>query len=208
MPANELSRSASLSPALRRRQLEDGLVLAAGGFVAFCAFEPRVALLVAAWWFVTLVIVRSDIADQLIPDWTSGAIVLLALLRLLTMHGFTGAAFGLIGEAVLRAAATSGLLWTIGWAYERISGHEGLGFGDVKLAGAIAFWLGPYELLLAFELATFAALALVAAYRLIRRTEVLGSAIPFGAFLAPAAWIILVSAPIAERFWPWPAIPG
>lgn len=210
--SNELpGTSLRLSRWLTRRQMEDGLVLAAGCLAAFCGFDPGAAVLVAAWWSVVIVIVRSDIEYQLIPDWTCGAIVLLALLRVLnTPHGPAGLsmALGFIGGGALRAATAFGCLWMVGWIYERISGREGLGFGDVKLGAAIAFWLPLHALLLAFELATSTALVLVAGYRLIRRATIGGSAIPFGAFLAPAAWIIYVSEPFGERFCPWHVIFG
>jgi leader peptidase (prepilin peptidase)/N-methyltransferase len=52
------------------------------------------------------------------------------------------------GSAALAAGAIAGLLTLIvlellRFAFRRLRGHEGLGFGDVKLLAALAIWLGP-----------------------------------------------------------------
>jgi leader peptidase (prepilin peptidase)/N-methyltransferase len=70
--------------------------------------------------------------------------------------------------------------------------REGMGLGDVKLAGAIGAMLGPALALLSFGLAvaTGAALGLLLiVLRLRRRMEYL----PFGPFLATAALVALVA---------------
>jgi len=58
------------------------------------------------------------------------------------------------GSAAAGAAlAAAGLLWAVGWIYERLRGRRGMGMGDVKLAAAIAAWLGPGRMLLVLFLA-------------------------------------------------------
>jgi hypothetical protein len=47
-----------------------------GCLVAFLVFESRAALLVTAWWCLTMVIVRSDLDDFIIPNWATAGIVL------------------------------------------------------------------------------------------------------------------------------------
>jgi prepilin signal peptidase PulO-like enzyme (type II secretory pathway) len=189
-----------------RRVFEDAFIQAGGCVLAFSILDVRLAALVAAWWCLVILIVRSDIESLLIPDWATAGIALLALLRFLIMPGsFTDPnyALSLMAEAAITPLATFAALWTIGWAYARVAGREGLGFGDVKLAAAFALWLQPYDLILTFELAIFGALLLVVAHHLFNRTNILNVAIPFGAFLAPAAWIVFMSQPIGEAFWSW-----
>jgi prepilin signal peptidase PulO-like enzyme (type II secretory pathway) len=196
----------ALSHRCSRRTFEDALIQAGGCTLAFSILETRLAVLVAAWWCLVVIIIRSDIENLLIPNWASAGIALLALTRFLFMPGSfadPNYALDLLAEAAITALATFAVLWTIGWAYARVAGREGLGFGDMKLATAFALWLQPYDLFLTFELATFAALVLVIAHHMLSRMKALDVAIPFGAFLAPTAWIVFMSEPMSEAFWPW-----
>ena len=47
-----------------------------------------------------------------------------------------------VGESVLSGGVLSGTLWSIGALYQKIRHREGLGFGDVKMAGTIGAFLG------------------------------------------------------------------
>jgi leader peptidase (prepilin peptidase) / N-methyltransferase len=73
--------------------------------------------------------------------------------------------------------------------YARLRGHEGLGLGDIKLAGALGAWLPLEAIPLCFAFATAAALlaVLLAALRgqRVERT----TRVPLGAFLCPALWL-------------------
>jgi leader peptidase (prepilin peptidase) / N-methyltransferase len=205
------SSTADASPRAPRRHFEDGIVLISGCVLALCILDRQVAILVAAWWSLVIIIVRSDIEHLLIPDWASGGIALLALIRVMITPGalaHPGIAYGFIAGPALRALVTFGCLWTIGRIYHLITGREGLGFGDVKLGAAIAFWLGPCDILVAFVLATLAALFLVTANRLAKSTKHGDGVVPFGAFLAPAGWVVYMSGQISEVSWQWHAIFG
>ncbi len=129
-----------------------------------------------------------DARRFIIPDELSAAALALGLVH---------AAFqfpGEIAEAVAAAALRTGILalaFLALWAaYQRVRGREGIGLGDVKLAGVAGAWLDWPTLPLAVEMAALAALAFCAA-----RWFVSGRAIdattrlPFGLFLAPAIWI-------------------
>lgn len=95
-----------------------------------------------------------------------------------------------ITAALARAAVTAGVLAAVRGVHRRLSGLEGLGRGDVKLAGAIGAWL-PAELIPScFAIATAAALGFVLLSRLRGRAVVRTSRIPFGAFLCPALWLV------------------
>ncbi|HZD76483.1 MAG TPA: prepilin peptidase, partial [Acidobacteriaceae bacterium] len=76
------------------------------------------------------------------------------------------------------------------WLYALVRRRQGLGLGDVKLAAAIAAWLGARQMCVVFFLAvvTGAVTALLAlALRGHKRAKSEGPlAVPFGTFLALA----------------------
>ena len=76
------------------------------------------------------------------------------------------------------------------WIYALIRRRQGLGLGDVKLAAAVAAWLGARQMCLVFFLAivTGALAAVIAlAFRRRRPASPEGPlAVPFGTFLALA----------------------
>jgi leader peptidase (prepilin peptidase) / N-methyltransferase len=92
--------------------------------------------------------------------------------------------------AIMRAAGTALALGLLRWGHARLRMHEGLGFGDVKLAAAVGAWLPLEAIPLCFTLAAGAALVAVVFAR--ARGEAISGAtkIPFGAFLCPALWLI------------------
>ena len=73
--------------------------------------------------------------------------------------------------------------------YRRVRGVEGLGLGDVKLAGVAGVWLDWLDLPIAVEIAAIAALCLALVKHAGRRGIDPRSRLPFGAFFAPAIWI-------------------
>ena len=84
--------------------------------------------------------------------------------------------------------------------------REGMGFGDVKLAVAIGAMLGPGPALMSFGLAVLVGAVLgvgLLVLRLRRRMEYL----PFGPFMAVAAWVVLVYPKVvlgmASEAWTW-----
>jgi leader peptidase (prepilin peptidase)/N-methyltransferase len=92
--------------------------------------------------------------------------------------------------ALWRAALAAGLFLLVRIAYRRLRGRDGLGFGDVKLAGAAGAWLSLPMLAISIEIAAVTALAAYV-FRQRKRARVLRAAgrIPFGAFFAPAIWL-------------------
>ena len=92
--------------------------------------------------------------------------------------------------ALSRAALAAGLFLLVRIAYRRLRGRDGLGLGDVKLAGAAGAWLSLQMLPISIEIAAITALAAYV-FRQRKRARVLRAAgrIPFGAFFAPAIWL-------------------
>jgi leader peptidase (prepilin peptidase)/N-methyltransferase len=73
--------------------------------------------------------------------------------------------------------------------YHRLRGRQGIGLGDVKLAGVAGVWLDWPIIPIAIEIAALAGLGTILVrhiwlHRPLSRT----SRLPFGLFLAPAIW--------------------
>ena len=71
-----------------------------------------------------------------------------------------------------------------------LRGREGIGLGDVKLAGVAGAWLDWPIIPIAIEIAAVAALgAYLIRHFCFRRAVRPTTRMPFGLFLAPAIWI-------------------
>ncbi len=157
------------------------------------ALGPRLGLVPAAVFALALLAVAIiDFDFRIIPDEISLGGLLLGLFA----RGFGAAdiATGLIGALV-----GGGSLWLVATAYRKATGVEGMGGGDVTLAAMIGSFLGwPGVFLTIFGAAlagTLVGAGLLLSQRGDRRT-----ALPFGAFLAPAAVFAAVAGP---SLWRW-----
>lgn len=168
----------------REALFETGAAAAALGTAGLLALAPGahpllapVALALVVGW-----IVWRDVTDFVIPDGASAALAALALGARLAADGvsFEAAGWALAGGAICGAA-----LWAVREAFFRLRGHDGLGFGDVKLAAAAGILVGPLGFALALAAACLAGLAVA----LLRGA---GSAdrLPLGALLAPAVFAV------------------
>lgn len=157
------------------------------------------------WLIAVVIVVRSDLNDFIIPDGATAFIAGLGLANACVTAWQEG------GENVVWAgldAASSGclafaLFWGIGWCFRRFGQREALGFGDVKLAGALAIWLVPADAALALEVAALAAITILFLGQ--RAGSLRETAVPFGAFMAPAAWLAFLLGPSLRQLagWPW-----
>lgn len=103
---------------------------------------------------------------------------------------WTGPLFGVI-DGLARSIVAAGTLLAVRAFYRRARDIEGLGLGDIKLAGAVAPWLAWPDLPTALFVAVLGALLVTLGASVISRRRIDGAAwIPFGAFLAPAAWLV------------------
>jgi leader peptidase (prepilin peptidase) / N-methyltransferase len=110
--------------------------------------------------------------------------------------GLVAAALAAPGEphvailhAVLRATVMFLALFGFRAGYRRLRRREGIGLGDVKLAGVAGVWLDWVDLPIAVDIAALAALATVLIRRLRGESLDMRARLPFGAFLAPAIWL-------------------
>ena len=92
--------------------------------------------------------------------------------------------------SVLRGAVPALAFLGVRAGYRRWRGREGIGLGDVKLAGVAGVWLDWSTIPIAIEIAAVAALgAYFILHFYFRRTVRPTTRLPFGLFLAPAIWI-------------------
>lgn len=158
------------------------------------------------WLIAVVIVVRSDLTDFIIPDGATAFIAVLGLANAVVSAWQAGAGReDAISAGV--AAVSSGclgfaLFWSIGWCFRRFGQREALGFGDVKLAGALAIWLAPADAALALEVAALAAIVVLLLGQ--RGGPLREIAIPFGAFMAPAAWLAFLLGPWLRQLAGWP----
>ena len=95
-----------------------------------------------------------------------------------------------LASAAIRGAVLALAFLSLRVLYRRVRGREGIGLGDVKLAGVAGVWLDWSMAPVAIEIAALAALAAYA-MRLLSKGRSVRSTnrLPFGLFLAPAIWI-------------------
>ncbi len=198
--------------------------LALGGRCAACRapISPRYPLVelataaafaAVAWHFgfglqATLAIVFTaylialtgiDVDRQLLPDVLTLPLLWIGLLASLWLAGGSAPPVA-VRDALIGAAAGYLSLWSVFQLFRLVTGKEGMGYGDFKLFAAIGAWLGwqmlPLVLILAAVVGAAVGIALIALRRHGR-----GVPIPFGPYLAGAAWIAMLWGPqIVERY--------
>ncbi len=140
-----------------------------------------------------------DLDRQLLPDILTLPLLWIGLLASL-WHTEGSAPPVAMRDALIGAAAGYLFLWAVFQLFRLVTGKEGMGYGDFKLFAAIGAWLGwqmlPLTLILAAVGGSAVGIALIVARRHGR-----GVPIPFGPYLAGAAWIALLWGPqIVARY--------
>ncbi|WP_063688163.1 prepilin peptidase [Bradyrhizobium stylosanthis] len=154
------------------------LVTAPGAEGLYGAFLAALMLAIAA----------HDARHYLIPNELTGAAFALALLRAAAFVPDIGL------EALLwplvRTVVVAVPLLLLMVLYRHWRGRDGLGLGDIKLAGVCGAWLDLATVLAVIELAALLAIAAYAANAALQKRPLRATAfLPFGLFLAPAIWI-------------------
>jgi len=169
--------------------------LLAGG-LSFILLPLPVAAFAAALGIIAVLIAVVDLDRYIIPDSAVLAMLVLGLgLAAVEAGSNWGAA---VAEAGLRAVVTGGLFYLLGAGYRRLTGIDGLGLGDVKLAAAAGPWLMWSTLPFAVAVAAVGALLTTGVRAMLLREQLrMKQELPFGAFLAPAIWMSF----IIERLW-------
>jgi leader peptidase (prepilin peptidase)/N-methyltransferase len=188
--------AACRAPVSKRYPIVEGLAAALGLVVAF-EFGPlldardvwlTVAALGFTWTLLALALIDFD--TQLLPD--SITLPLLWAGLLLALVEVDGAPlFTDLRSSVLGAAAGYLSLWTVYQLFKLATGKEGMGYGDFKLLAVVGAWLGwqllPVVILVSAAVGSIVGISLIVFGGRSRHT-----AIPFGPYLAAAAWIALL----------------
>ena len=133
-------------------------------------------------------VASADARRFVIPNALSGGAFALGVIH--SAMTSPGAGFEGVPMSLSRAALAAATLLLVRVGYRRFRGRDGLGLGDVKLAGAAGAWLGLQMLPITIEIAAITALAAYVFRQRKRMRVVRGAArVPFGAFFAPAIWL-------------------
>jgi len=179
-----------ISRVLRASSLSIGVPAAILAAVSFLALDLDLALISTAFALAMLAIAISDARSFIVPDVLS----LPAIPAGLLVSGYindSGQPSWVILEHLVAAILSGLLLLAIKEAYSAIREREGLGLGDVKLAGVAGAWTGLTGFSQAILLASIVALVVISALnassaKTYRRT----TPVPFGAYFAPSIWLI------------------
>src|SRR5512141_346468 len=163
--------------------------LTAAGFIVVYFNAGRVIGLefIAGCLFTSALIVLGfiDAHHQILPDAITmpGLVLALAYSFFRDDLSFRGALLG--------AVVGAGFLLLVYGAYRLIRKREGLGMGDVTMMLMVGAYLGLERTLLVLVLASFSG-ALVGIYLVVRRGKDVQFALPFGTFIAPAAFAAML----------------
>ncbi len=134
-------------------------------------------LLAIAFLAILFLISWVDIRERRIPD---GLVFLIIVLGIISLFYDSGQS---IFSALLGGVIYFSILFLI-----HLASPEGMGWGDVKLAGALGFFLGWQEALLAFLL-SFTGAAIIGIILIALKIKGRRDPIPFAPFMAGGAII-------------------
>ncbi len=163
------------------------------GYSAACAGG-----LILSWTLIALTVI--DLDRQWLPDRITLPLMWLGLgFSLLVDAGgypvFTDPRSSIIGAMVGYLS-----LWSLYQAFKKVTGKEGMGYGDFKLLAALGAWLGWQMLLIIILLS--AGVGLIAAVAMmVFRGHDRQIPIPFGPYLAIAGFIALLWGPELMTLW-------
>jgi leader peptidase (prepilin peptidase)/N-methyltransferase len=159
-----------------------------GGFMAVCVylrFGPSVQGIIYFGFIAALLVITFiDIDYHIIPDVISlpGILLGFAVSFFIPTLNWMDSLLGIL--------AGGGSLYAVAWGYERITGKEGMGGGDIKLLGMIGAFIGWQGVLLTIFMGS-AIGTLVGLIDMRVKKKNMKMRIPFGPFLALGAIIHL-----------------
>jgi leader peptidase (prepilin peptidase) / N-methyltransferase len=165
------------------------LVEAATGLLSFLvAYHfgfgwPALTGLALTWALIALSMIDFDV--QLLPDNITLPFLWLGMLLSLG-HVFTDP-----NSAIIGAAAGYLSLWSVYQLFKRLTGKEGMGYGDFKLLALLGAWFGWQHLPQIILLSALVG-AVVGILLIVVRGRDRNIPIPFGPYLAAAGWISMM----------------
>ncbi len=139
--------------------------------------------LLLTWALIALAMIDFDV--QLLPDSITLPFLWSGLLLSLG-DVFTDPRSAIIGAVVGYLA-----LWSVYQLFKRLTGKEGMGYGDFKLLAMLGAWLG-WQYLPQIILLSALVGAVVGVSLIVLRGRDRNIPIPFGPYLAAAGWISLM----------------
>jgi len=103
-------------------------------------------------------------------------------------------------DAVLGAAAGSGLLWLVAEGYFRLRGREGMGLGDVKMMAAVGAFLGLKRTMLTVLLGSLLG-SVIGIFLIVVSKKGRDYELPFGTFLGVGALLVVFFGTPALRWY-------
>jgi leader peptidase (prepilin peptidase)/N-methyltransferase len=185
--------------------------LATGVAFAVCVAALGVSLAVMTYSIfsaILITLIACDLEERILPDeFTLGGLaiglVLSAFVPLdsgfayLLLPLSVGLRWKSVGESVLGAGMAGGMLWLVGWTYEKLRHREGLGLGDVKMVAMIGAFLGLKFALLTLITASLMGSAGGLIYIFVTRKDASTYELPFGSFLGMAALAVAMFGKVA-----------
>ena len=141
------------------------------------------ALMLLTWGLLALSLI--DAEHQLLPD------VLVLPLVWIGLIVNTFGLFASLHDAIWGAVIGYMSLWCVFWLFKLITGKDGIGYGDFKLLAMFGAW-GGWQILPLTLLLSSVTGALIGLYLLRFRSASIGTAMPFGPYLAIAGWIAML----------------
>ena len=92
-------------------------------------------------------------------------------------------------DSVIGLLAGGGFLWAVAEGYLRLTGREGMGFGDVKLLGMIGAFLGWQSLPVTVLFGSLTGAVAGVSYTALKGGDMRRFPVPFGPFLAAGALV-------------------
>jgi leader peptidase (prepilin peptidase)/N-methyltransferase len=175
--------------------------LATGAAFALCVAGlglSAAALKYAVFSAILITLTASDLEERILPDeFTIGGTVIGILFSafvpldpgfvFLILPSAVDPRWKSVGESVLGAGLVSGIIWFVGWIYQKVRHREGLGLGDVKMISMIGAFLGLKLGLLTLIAASLLGSATGLIYILVTGKDASTYELPFGSFLGLAA---------------------
>ena len=137
------------------------LLVGAASIAASLIVQPNVLGVVGGGLAILMIAIAViDARRFIIPDELTAAALALGFLNAAMQD--SGLVLELLAVAALRGAVMAIAFLSLRVLYRRIRGHDGIGLGDVKLAGVAGVWLDWWVLPVAIEIAALAAIAVYA----------------------------------------------
>jgi leader peptidase (prepilin peptidase)/N-methyltransferase len=146
------------------------------------SLQTAMAMLLS-WALICLSFIDYD--HQYLPDNITLPFLWLGLL--LNLDGV----FIDLTSAVIGAIAGYLVLWLVFQVFKKITGKEGMGYGDFKLLAMLGAWLGWQALPAIILISTLVGSVLGISLILFKQHD-RSHPIPFGPYLAIAGWIVLL----------------